>query len=58
MPTQAVKIASAASADVASAFVFKSIEVETKFPFANSISEFSRSQDPYRKWTVGAFVTQ
>src|SRR5260370_30022999 len=28
---------------------FKLIEVETKFPFANSISEFSRSQDPYRK---------
>jgi hypothetical protein len=25
---------------------FKSIEVETKFPFTNSISEFSRSQDP------------
>src|SRR5260221_1933635 len=25
---------------------FKLIEVETKFPFANSISEFSRSQDP------------
>src|ERR1700720_3128438 len=25
---------------------FKMIEVETKFPFANSISEFSRSQDP------------
>jgi hypothetical protein len=24
------------------------IEVETKFPFANSISEFSRSQDPER----------
>jgi hypothetical protein len=24
------------------------IEVETKFPFANSISEFSRSQDPKR----------
>jgi hypothetical protein len=29
---------------VASAFVFKLIEVEAKFPFANSISEFSRSQ--------------
>jgi hypothetical protein len=28
------------------------IEVETKFPFANSISEFSRSQDPRR--TLGA----
>jgi hypothetical protein len=28
---------------------FKLIEVETKFPFANSISAFSRSQDPYRK---------
>jgi hypothetical protein len=27
---------------------FKMIEVETKFPFANSISEFSRSQDPKR----------
>jgi hypothetical protein len=27
---------------------FKLIEVETKFPFANSISEFSRSQDPER----------
>src|SRR5260370_37277702 len=27
---------------------FKLIEVETKFPFANSISEFSRSQDPNR----------
>jgi len=27
---------------------FKLIEVETKFPFANSISEFSRSQDPQR----------
>jgi hypothetical protein len=25
---------------------FKLIEVETKFPFANSISAFSRSQDP------------
>jgi hypothetical protein len=25
---------------------FKLIEVETKFPFANSISELSRSQDP------------
>src|SRR5258707_15133559 len=25
---------------------FKLIEVETKFPFTNSISEFSRSQDP------------
>src|SRR5712671_5655723 len=27
---------------------FKLIEVETKFPFANSISAFSRSQDPWR----------
>jgi hypothetical protein len=27
---------------------FKLIEVERKFPFANSISEFSRSQDPER----------
>src|ERR1700686_5441248 len=27
---------------------FKLIEVETKFPFANSISTFSRSQDPKR----------
>jgi hypothetical protein len=27
---------------------FKLIEVETKFLFANSISEFSRSQDPKR----------
>src|SRR3984957_1268279 len=25
---------------------FKSIEVETKFPFSNSIAEFSRGQDP------------
>jgi hypothetical protein len=30
---------------------FKLIEVETKFPFANSISEFSRSQDPDRTLT-------
>jgi hypothetical protein len=28
---------------------FKLIEVETKFLFANSISEFSRNQDPLRK---------
>src|ERR1700716_586795 len=27
---------------------FKLIEVETKFPFANSIPAFSRSQDPTR----------
>src|SRR5258706_4490278 len=27
---------------------FKLIEVETKFPFANSISAFSRGQDPHR----------
>lgn len=27
---------------------FKLIDVETQFPFANSISEFSRSQDPQR----------
>jgi hypothetical protein len=27
---------------------FKLIEVETKFLFENSISEFSRSQDPNR----------
>ena len=25
---------------------FKMIEVETNFPFVNSIAEFSRSQDP------------
>jgi hypothetical protein len=30
---------------------FKMIEVKTKFPFANSISEFSRSQDPSRTFT-------
>jgi hypothetical protein len=29
---------------------FKSIEVETNFPFANSISEFSRSQDRKRTY--------
>jgi hypothetical protein len=29
---------------------FKLIEVETKFPFANSISAFSRSQDPKRHY--------
>src|ERR1700730_18397951 len=32
---------------------FKLIEVETKFPFANSISSFSRSQDPQRTFTKG-----
>src|SRR5258707_14772712 len=31
---------------------FKLIEVETQFPFANSISEFSRSQDPKRTLRV------
>jgi hypothetical protein len=31
---------------------FKSIEVETKFAFANSISEFSRSQDPKRTTAI------
>ena len=31
---------------------FKLIKVETKFPFANSISEFSRSQDPSRTYTA------
>jgi hypothetical protein len=29
---------------------FKLIEVETKFPFANSISAFSRNQGQKRKW--------
>jgi hypothetical protein len=33
---------------------FKLIEVETKFPFANSISAFSRSQDPERTLTPAA----
>jgi hypothetical protein len=32
---------------------FKLIEVETKFPFANSISSFSRSQDPQQTFTKG-----
>src|SRR5260370_38442634 len=31
---------------------FKLIEVETKFPFANSISAFSRGQDPKRTWRL------
>jgi len=29
------------------------MDVETKFPFANSISEFSRSQDPMRTYRSG-----
>src|SRR5260221_6900077 len=33
---------------------FKLIEVETKFPFANSISEFSRSQDPQQTFNGDA----
>src|SRR5258708_40000316 len=33
---------------------FKLIEVETKFPFANSISEFSRSQGQNRKYSLRA----
>jgi hypothetical protein len=28
------------------------IEVKTKFPFANSISEFSRNQDPKRTFDL------
>src|SRR5258708_16716067 len=31
---------------------FKMIEVKTKFPFANSISEFSRNQDPLQKSAI------
>ncbi len=33
---------------------FKLIEVEMKFPFANSISEFSRSQDPQQTFNGDA----
>jgi hypothetical protein len=35
---------------------FKSIEVETKFPFTNSISEFSPSQDPQRSFRFEAWL--
>jgi hypothetical protein len=31
---------------------FKLIEAETKFPFANSMSEFSRSQNPKRSFRI------
>ena len=34
-------------------FCFQLIEVETKFPVANSVSEFSRSQDPQQNSRSG-----
>src|ERR1700692_3991262 len=37
---------------------FKLIEAETKFPFANSISEFSRSQDPNRTSALWVSATR